>query len=228
MSSVVAIREISMIFIHKGKEPRELTKFKSQPFSNYNNIPSDIKSAILEKLIEEQRELCAYCTCHIPEEDAKRRGQHPVTIEHLYPQSPCGEDTRACWDLRYSNMLAVCSGNRGCGANKNFTCDARKGNTIIRLSPFDYHCISQIHYRNNGDIYADEEELNRELNEILNLNCKARSLSANRKKVLDDIKKTLPQDSRFKKSCRRMLEILQENPLPFCGMAIEWLKRKSC
>lgn len=182
-----------MIPIRKGREPKELREYRCRPGSEYDGMPKEAKSALLAALRAEQHGLCAYCTCRIPEEDAKKNHQEPMTVEHFYPRHPANGEVRTGSDLRYSNMLAVCSGNRGCGSDKGLTCDARKGNRIIRLNPCDATIISRIHYRSDGTIYADDAALDEELNAALNLNCAERSLPLNRRKALGEIQKKLPR-----------------------------------
>ena len=43
-----------MIEIKKSREPNELLTYRLQDYSSYNNMPSDIKAIVLEKLMEEQ------------------------------------------------------------------------------------------------------------------------------------------------------------------------------
>ena len=215
-----------MILIKKGPEPHQLRNYRCQSGACYADMPKDVKDLLLEALRVEQHGLCAYCTCRIPEESAKDRGQKPMTIEHVYPQHPLNEEPKEGWDLLYSNMHAVCSGNRGCGSGKALTCDAAKGDSIIRLNPCDEAIIAQIHYRADGTIYSDNVELNAELTNVLNLNCHERSLPQNRRAVLIAIQKKLSGNTHFRKACKQYLDNLIENPTPFCGYAIEWLKKK--
>lgn len=216
-----------MIHIKKSEEPKELRWFKCQPGAKYATMPTDTKKALLESLHSEQHGLCAYCTCRIPEEAAKKNNQPGMTIEHFYPQNPLIEDISESEDLRYDNMLAVCSGNRGCGSKKALTCDAAKGNKTILANPCNISIISQIQYKANGIVFSDNPALNEELNVTLNLNCQERSLPQNRKAAFNEVLKKLhTNQTQFKQACSKYLNLLLEKPTPFCGMTIEWLKKK--
>ena len=216
-----------MIHIRKGKEPREFQEFRNQADSEYGNMPGKVKKILLAALCAEQHGLCAYCTCRIPEKAAEKRLQEPMTIEHFYPQHPDNGKRQAAMDLKYKNMHAVCSGNRGCGKETALTCDARKKDKVIQLNPCNEAIISQLYYQSDGTIRARDPELDGELKFALNLNCPERSLPQNRKAVLTEIQRRLPQDSDFRSECSKCLDSLLKKPTPFCGMAVEWLKKKA-
>lgn len=88
-----------MIKINKGIEPVELTKYKQQPNASYRDMhgapsgksnsdgtPIDVYTIVLNRLIQEQGCICAYCMCRIPEKGKK------ATIEHIDPQSATSEE----------------------------------------------------------------------------------------------------------------------------------------
>ena len=96
-----------MIKINKCIEPVELTKYKQQPNASYRDMhgapsgksnsdgtPIDVYTIVLNRLIQEQGCICAYCMCRIPEKGKK------ATIEHIDPQSATSEekalDYRTC------------------------------------------------------------------------------------------------------------------------------------
>lgn len=87
--------------------------------------------------------------------------------------------------LDYNNLLGACQGGEGVPSHLQH-CDTRKGNTEISISmnPLDNHknCEDLIRYRGNGQIYSDDVDINKELNEVLNLNMQ--TLANNRKEVL--------------------------------------------
>ena len=51
--------------------------------------------------------------------------------------------------------------------------------------------IESIQYKNDGTIYSCDENINKDINETLNLNCQEVMLKRNRKEVLDTVKKYL-------------------------------------
>ena len=80
-----------MIKINKGIEPVELTKYKQQPNASYRDMhgapsgksnsdgtPIDVYTIVLNRLIQEQGCICAYCMCRIPEKGKK------ATIEGIH------------------------------------------------------------------------------------------------------------------------------------------------
>ena len=212
-----------MIEIKKGKEPYELLAYRKKSGANYDDM--DCKPIVLESLMREQGYLCAYCMRRIPEERELPAGVKPATIEHWEAQSKTGEDKR----LDYSNMLAVCAGNRGCGDKKNMTCDARRGNMPLTVDPRKAEIISQISYRNNGEIFSVNPDIDRDLNEILGLNNEVVSLPQSRKSALDallkNIRATHPTGD-IRPYCKKLLNALiqQQIKTPYVGIQICWLK----
>ena len=212
-----------MIEIKKGKEPHELLSYRKKAGANYDDM--DCKQTVLESLMREQGYLCAYCMRRIPEERELPVGVKPATIEHWEAQSKTGEDKR----LDYSNMLAVCAGNRGCGDKKNMTCDAKRGNAVLTVDPRKPETVSQISYRSNGIIFSDNPDIDRDLNETLGLNNMAVSLPQSRKSALDALLKNI-RDTHSKGDirpyCEKLLNALmqQERKTPYVGIQIYWLR----
>lgn len=171
-----------MIYIEKQKEPRSLTKFKKQPFCDYSTLDANVKTEIKEHLCEEQHYLCAYCMRKISVES--------MTIEHYSAQNPSTNPEEAHNNLDYKNMLGVCNGGRGLPYDKQ-TCDAHKGNIELCVDPLNPYSINKILYSTNGKITSKNPEIDKDLNETLNLNCKKPDLSANRKAALDSLRRNL-------------------------------------
>jgi len=221
-----------VIEIKKTREPRMLETFRQQSGSTYANMPKNIKEEVLESLMNEQGHLCAYCMRRIPEKRKLPEGVHPATIEHWFPQNPeTGEDIGQ--GLDYRNMYAVCAGNRGCGDKRNLTCDAKRGNTELVVNPCNGDTLISISYNAKGEIYATDLQINKELNDIFNLNCEAVSLPESRRAalyaLLSDIKKNHLHGD-IKLYCRRRLQELtarSEYKVPYVGIMIDWLKKHS-
>lgn len=110
------------------------------------------------------------------------------TIEHIEPQSLTRGTENWKKELEYSNFLAVCSGNENRGA---LCCDKSRGNKKLFLTPLNPECNHLIQYSYSGKILAaetipakeDRDEINRELNDILNLN-DGKDLKTKRKNAL--------------------------------------------
>ena len=163
-----------MVRIKKRREPQELTKFKKKGYASYNSLDSGegaaVKRKIQESLCDEQFGLCAYCMTSICPDTMR--------IEHFIPQSD--SDLGAIKSLDYKNMLGVCDGGerfnteRRLSGNKNYSCDAHKGNKTLSLNPSVKEQFNQmkIYYSSNGKIHSDcrTVDFETELNDVLNLN----------------------------------------------------------
>lgn len=160
-----------MIWIEKGQGPESLIQYRRRKGAYYEGF-SD-KEDILEALLVEQGHVCAYCM--------RRISKERMTIEHYVPQSLDGDLA-----LDYRNMTGVCLGNRG-KQKKYMTCDAHRGNDGLTINPFDRSKVRLIKYKLDGTIYSDDEEINKDLNVTLNLNCDMADvfLKRNRKAALE-------------------------------------------
>ena len=220
-----------MIEIKKGREPKELVEYRQLPDASYENMDSHLKNIVLDHLLHEQGHLCAYCMRRIPEKRKLPIGVQGATIEHWFPRNPdSGEDYGQ--GLDYRNM-AVCSGNRGCGDERNLTCDAKRGNDKLTVNPCNSKTLHSITYSHNGKIKSTDTRIDEDLNERLNLNSEVVSLPENRKQVLDalfmNIKEKHPAGD-IKPYCRRKLEQIKsmdDDKIPFVGILIWWLEKHS-
>lgn len=145
-----------MIYIKKEKEPRKLIQYKKQKFASFKDMPLDIKEEVRDKLLNEQGFLCCYCMRRINNDNTK--------IEHWDPQS-CNPQAQ----LDYKNMLAACNGHEG-PKIENQTCDTRKGDSKISITPLNKQAMSTIYYKGNGIIGSQDERYNEDINLRLNLN----------------------------------------------------------
>ena len=174
-----------MIHIKKGKEPPELIRYKKEKFAHYEGMPRDTKEAVKASLLKEQGYLCAYCM--------RRIFPDTMTIEHYNCQSEISEQEA----LDYKIMLGVCPGNRGTKEHRvklgDMICDAHRGNTFLKVNPQKASDISLIKYNGMGMICSDDAEINQDVNDTLNLNCKVVNLPENRKSALDALKVYLKQ-----------------------------------
>lgn len=222
-----------MIKINKGTEPVELTKYKQQRGASYRDMhgspsgksnsdgtPIDVYTIVLNRLIQDQGYICAYCMCRIPEKGKK------ATIEHIDPQSATSEEKA----LDYRNMLAVCSGNRDARNDKEKSCDAHRKNAPLIVNPLKPDTLSSIKYLSNGEITASDDAIKKDLCDTLNLNCSERRIPENRKAALTAYLRVFVAKhptGDIKESCRRELEkYQQESPkMPYIGIILDWLTR---
>lgn len=216
-----------MLYIEKQREPIELTNEKRNGLKSYNDMSSNTKTKIRKTLLREQGHLCAYCMQRIDLQN--------MTIEHYIPQNPSDREVDDMLSMDYNNMLAVCSGNTNGPHRKNdLTCDKHRGNIPLTVDPRDEYSIAKICYQDDGTIYSLDAEINRDLDETLNLNCEATLFKQNRKSVLDVVKQGILKRSAENRITKRQLEIMlaklqtknDEKYVPFCGIAIWYLRKK--
>lgn len=219
-----------MIEIKKGREPDKLLLYRQQEDASYEQMDKEVKDELMEKLMEEQGHICAYCMRRIPERRKLPIGVAPATIEHWFPRNPDNKEDIG-QGLNYRNMFVVCSGNRGCGNKEGLTCDARRGNESIKVNPCDAVTLRGITYTSSGRIQSSDPEIDEDINERLNLNSNIISLPENRKQVLqtliDDVRRKCG-DGDISLYCRRKLEQIQgtsDPKLPYVGIIIWWLEK---
>lgn len=169
-----------MKLIIKGKEPNSLTEYKKKDNAYFDGRD---KADIRKVLLEEQGYLCAYCMTRISEKD--------MTIEHYNSQSLINEKEA----LEYNNMLGVCNGNRNSGSKKTLICDAHKENIGLVVNPLSGDYVKLIKYdQSDGRIFSDNLDIDKDLNETLNLNYEEAMLKINRKMALDNLKRYLSKN----------------------------------
>lgn len=216
-----------MLYIEKRQEPPELLQEKRKGLADYTDLFGAPKVAVQKSLLEEQGCLCAYCM--------RRISLETLQIEHYLPQHPQDEDYDPALTIDYHNMLAVCSGNKKqAGVFENLTCDQHRRNTSLTVDPLDRTSIDKIKYKTDGTIYSDDPDIEKDLDDTLNLNCPASYLKENRKAALDEIKKVLykrfPGKKVPKQQLERMLTRFQElhdgKYVAFAGVVIWYLKRQ--
>lgn len=216
-----------MLYIEKRQEPPELLQEKKKGLADYDGLYGAPKIAVQQSLLKEQGCLCAYCM--------RRISLETLQIEHYIPQHPQDEDYDPALSIDYHNMLAVCIGNKKqAGVFENLTCDQHRRNTPLTVNPLDRTSIDKIKYKTDGTIYSDDPDIEKDLDDILNLNCPASYLKENRKAALDEIKKVLykrfPRKKVPKQQLERMLTHFQElhdgKYVAFAGIVIWYLKRQ--
>lgn len=182
-----------MIYIRKGTEPESLTKYRKEKFAYYDGYKD--KDDVREKLLEEQGYLCAYCMRRIDKEHMK--------IEHWYPEDKLSDVER----LNYQNMLGACLGHIEGTKGSDDTCDTHKGNSLIKVNPLDKSTLVHIQYSSaTGAIFADDEDIQQDIDKTLNLNAERHLLKENRKELLNTL---IAEMSKLKKQGiwnRKMLE----------------------
>ena len=205
---------------------------KCSEFKFCDGISINLHDYVLNKLVEEQGGLCAYCMCRMPEIDRRTGKALRHTIEHIRPQSTTKNTSEWQMELRYSNFLAVCHGNQGSGGN--LCCDKSRKDTLLFLNPLNESSIRRIAYSNSGEIMADDsapnkDVINKGLNIVLNLN-NGKDLKKKRQKALNGMKKALQKkgDDQNIDECKRKLLLLKNErnkKIEYVGILIYWLER---
>lgn len=221
--------------IKKGKEPKVVSVCRTTPNSNYGSLE---KQPVREALVAEQRGLCCYCMSRIkPTHDRMK-------IDHFASQSKndgkqekteSRKKTKPSEDLTliYGNMLGACRGNDRKGVpEKEHHCDTFKKARKLSFHPCnpDLDIATLIEYSTDGTITSTDERLEKELNNVLNLNLPF--LKNYRKATLSAFKATLKKDGKIPKATwqRHLRKFRGENsdaPLkPYCEVVAFWLQKK--
>lgn len=236
-----------MITIAKimSNEPQTLKEFRLR-----TDIKSKIKSKVCglfdqyvdeyradelrEVLREEQGYICCYCMSSIA------RGK--TKIEHYKPR-----DGNEELEIDYKNLYLACDGEKiNCNENQDENsliyndckckykkdksskkivkhCDTCKGNRDLEY--IDLTNIQRdIKYESDGTIYSDNENINRELNLILNLNIEI--LKENRKNAKIDLWNSLRKDGTWNIQNLISKYENQSKKAPYVGMLLYFLRRK--
>jgi uncharacterized protein (TIGR02646 family) len=173
--------------IIKISEPHSLIEYRAKQYSTFDSLPQNTKQELRESLLNEQGYICGYCMKRIPEKNGMK-------IEHYKCKSQRPE-----LQLMYFNLLGTCLGNEG-KPQQLQTCDTRKGNdTTLSIDPLNaQNCALLFKYNANGEISSitDDVEINRQLNDILNLNMQ--TLKENRKQVYSEVQRRVEAESKRK------------------------------
>lgn len=174
-----------MIYIEKLPEPQELLQCKREGLERYTDLQALTRKAIIKQLYREQKGLCAYCMRRLNEEN--------MQIEHYIPQHDEEGNYLSELSIDYHNMLGVCPGGKGTAGYKrnDLTCDQHRGNVLMTVDPLKRDSVEKIKYSSNGTIYSDDPDINKDLDQVLNLNCTAARLKENRKAALDSFRASL-------------------------------------
>lgn len=213
-------------------EPRSLIKHRATSGSNYDGCnKEDIRTALLM----EQGYICAYCMKRIEEgmEEVENKENkiylYRTNIEHYIPQSVNRE-----LSMVFSNMLGVCNGNAGRLKHLHH-CDKSRGNELLNIDPRNITCETFIQYSSNGEIKSANQQINKDLNDVLKLNIE--ELVQERKRIIDTASKRMQikykrksgqnwSKSDLLKEIKFWSERKDNRFEPFCGAAVAYLKNK--
>jgi uncharacterized protein (TIGR02646 family) len=208
-----------MKHINKGKEPASLLSYRKQPQATYEDYRE--KDELRESLLKEQGYICCYCMERITKDNMK--------IEHWRPQTPYPQ-----LQLDYQNLLAACNGNEGKPPELQH-CDTKKGDKEIIISPTDSHknCEQYLKYSSNGRIYSENLDIDKDLNETLNLNLPTLVKNRNQafKAVIQQLTSIRGKDAAWSvQEVKRKIQVY-ENGIDgkyesYCQMIVYFLKKR--
>ena len=147
-----------------------------------------------------------------------------MKIEHWHSQELYPSE-----QLDYGNLLGACMGNEGQPRSKQH-CDTYKGNVLLSRNPaHPAHRIEDfVQYLTNGRIESHDDQFDRELKEVLNLNHSL--LVNNRKAVLDSFTRSLPPRTLGSLAWQRKLN--EWNSVDggelheYCSVVVYWLRKR--
>lgn len=131
--------------IEKNAEPPQLSEWKRRDKMarrpRWNRVPHQVRMAIHDSLMEEQRYICCYCESRVGSD-----GSH---VEHFRPRSRYPE-----LQLDYSNLHCSCLREQSTGVPSH--CGHRKGDWFdasLLISPLQDGCERRFMFTANGEIF---------------------------------------------------------------------------
>jgi len=216
--------------IIKDKEPRSLTEHRAQGGFYYNLNRDELRNSLLD----EQGFICCYCMKRIPQklknEDSEKHFPS-CKIEHVKCQSKNPE-----LELNYQNLLVACNGNHGY-PKKMQTCDTFKRERNLSFNPADTdrNIEGFIRFKANGQIFSDDDTIDKELNNVLNLNTK--DLKDVREAFYIEIQKRIIQEGKkrkgkeiqrkfYEKEKNKLLTMRNGKFEPYCMVGVYLINKK--
>ena len=218
--------------INKIQEPQSLMQHRSNRPAFYHNLPLAATNDLRANLLSEQGHICCYCMKRIPQKiEIDGTISYEMKIEHYKCQ-----DNYSALQLNYSNLLGACTGNEG-NPKKLQTCDTKKGNADITINPIsaNHNCEGQIKNLSNGEIHTDDPIIEKELNDVLNLNMQ--TLVDGRREVFETVQTKVENESKkyndknmkvkyFEKELLWWLSLDGGKFKPYCMVAVYYLSKK--
>lgn len=137
--------------IIKGKSPKELTQwFDGQPSNDqgkincrYNDLPSDVRAIVKQRLLQEQGYICGYTGIRITDTRSH--------IEHLKPQSAYFDNHE---DVDYTNLIAAYPGPNAASCPYGAHAKAHWYHEEQFISPLSPQCETAFQFNLDGEITA--------------------------------------------------------------------------
>ena len=150
-----------MRHIIKTVPPQEFVEYCATPGVSYDNLSGTPKTALRQRLLEDQGYICCYCGRRIQNDKYTK-------IEHIKCQKKYNE-----LSLCFENMLASCDGGEQDRENRvrpkhKCHCDAKKENEDIPVSPLDENIEDYLMFFDDGTVKG-KGNIGKELVRILGL-----------------------------------------------------------
>lgn len=221
--------------IIKISEPISLIQHRATKFASFDNLPLRTKEELRQNLLLEQGHICCYCMKRIPEKVEKdNRISYDMKVEHYQCQ-----DNFPLLQLKYTNLLGACTGNEG-KPERLQTCDTYKKNQTLTINLLANipSCETLFKYNADGEIssVSDDIEVNRQLNDILNLNMS--TLKDGRSEIYLEVQERVDLERRKTKNNKaaflkflmqeraRWIDRTDNKNRPYCSVAIYYLTKK--
>lgn len=206
-----------------------ISKEDLKVLEKFDTSPASVKDDLRKQLLEEQGYICCYCMSRIDYPYSK--------IEHFQPRSVYRNK-----QLDYSNLFIACCGKKidktlfyDCKTpkkkyiEKDLYCDTKKGKEALNHIKLLINIQSTLKYRKNGFIFSENSNIDKELNEILNLNCEV--LKTNREDALNQFTCELKKNGWTVSNLKSMLEKYKHKNSkgkyrPYCEMIVYFLNKK--
>lgn len=224
-----------MRYIKKLPEPEKLRAARRDGLTCYDDMTKEVRDAVKMQLLREQGYLCAYCMRRI----RHYPGFSPqeMQIEHYIAQNSETGKQDPLLSIDYRNMLGVCPGGKDRGAHHtdDLTCDQHRDENDLAINPLNQQLVDQVQYRSDGTLYSENGDIDKDLNEKLNLNCTAAKLPMNRKAALNsfqaEIKKVYTNRTLTQKDWEMLLKRQAETNAngelkPFVGIIEKYIEKK--
>jgi len=208
--------------IIKTKEPMSLKNYRAgiskkdlNSLEKFDTSPTKVKDDLRDSLLEEQGCICCYCMERVEFRNSK--------IEHFQPRSLFREQ-----QLDYTNLFVACLGGQG-KSKKEQHCDTQKANEPLQYINLLSNIEKDVAYGKDGSIFSNNGYINKELDEVLNLN--HISLKNNReealKQLMIDLKKLGFSISNLKSTLKKYQTKNSKGKYrPYCQMIVYFLTKK--
>jgi uncharacterized protein (TIGR02646 family) len=190
-----------MKYIRKGSPPRELQDwFEGQPVEDgrrincgYDDMPTNVKDAVKERLLHEQGGLCCYTGLRIASENSH--------VEHFKPQRLCADHE----DVAYTNLLAAHPGASAGGCPFGAPAKDDWYDSHLLVSPLHQRCETQFRFDQFGAVNSSDGQDSAALETIERLRLNHPSLSEIRQRTIDEA--LFPDNRRLSKAqLQRLIE----------------------